>query len=146
MKTSREAQIFTNYLLKADADECTIFLYQKGIETGQFELNGYECFLLTVICVCPSFCAVIDHTSAIFGVNNGIRKRLFLTLSILETHPDHSGCFLKTPSLSSMLTMLLIGISKTFFYTLIGLIACPIFYVHYYGNCFIRLHYRRFGL
>ena len=146
MQSDKEVQIFTQYLLNIQADKSTAFLYQKGLETKQFSLTDYEHFLLTIIYTFPFLCGVIDHISAIFKCNNGIRKRLFLVLSILETHPKYSGSFLHTPSLSAAIFMLCIGVVKTFSYTLIGLFICPIFYIHYHGYFIIRLYYSRIRL
>jgi hypothetical protein len=120
----KEAKVFSRYLIGEEADEQSIQLYLSANTKLNITLTDKEVKRLTFLLNNPSFIGMADGALAITDRESGIRKKIYIMFSILESRPAFSSYFLPKESNSPILSLIGSGIRATW-NTLIGLILLP---------------------
>lgn len=118
---SKEAKVFSRYLIGQEADEQSVQLYINANKTLNITLIDKEVKRLTFLLNNLSFIGMADGALAITDSESGIRKKIYVMFAILESRPIFSSYFLPKENNSPILSLIGSGIRATW-NTLIGLI------------------------
>jgi hypothetical protein len=102
----QEAELFGYYLVSRRPDELSVSLYEHAMRKQTISLNEKDRRVLRFVMKHKWSLGLVDAGLCMFHKNSGVRKKMFLMLSILETSPLYSGQFL--PERRSPLYALLI--------------------------------------
>jgi hypothetical protein len=101
---TKEAQTFTRYLIGKEADEQTIQLYISAHKKLDIGITEKEARRIKFLLGTPSFIGMADSALALSNSESGIRKKIYILFSILESRPEFAKYFLpkeqKMPVLS----------------------------------------------
>ncbi len=125
---SQEADILCKYITSKKADEQIRLLYTRVFEYKDLNLSGREDRLWGRMMKRPYLIPFIDSGLAVMKPGSAIRKRIFAMLSIIETNPDFSSCFIGPSGGVKAFSVFVINGFKALFYTLIGIVMVKVFY------------------
>jgi hypothetical protein len=91
---SREARIFSNYLLHKNPSEAATALYIKAMQANPGKLDDSEAKLLEFALKHAWLLSCIDGGLVFIKPHSEVRRRIYTMLSILETTPDFAQDFL----------------------------------------------------
>lgn len=117
---TQEAKVFTQYLLGEEADQLTISLYIQAQGKLNITLTEKESKRLDFMIRYPSVVGMVDGALALNNPESGIRKKLYVLFSILESNPRYAGHFLPSTKVG-LLSIILSGI-RAVWNTLTGFI------------------------
>ena len=120
----KEAKVFTQYLIGEEADEKSIQLYIQANKKLDIALTEKEAKRLKFLLNNHLFIGMADGALALTDRESGIRKKIYLLFSILESRPAFSSYFLPIENKAPILFIMGSGIRATW-NTLIGLILLP---------------------
>jgi hypothetical protein len=121
---TREAIVFTQYLIGEEADSQSIKLYNKAQQKLNITLTSKEAKRLNFILKHNFVIGMIDGALALQNAESGIRKKIYTMFAILESNPKYAKYFLPKEDKNSILHI--VGYSiRAVFNTLSGLILLP---------------------
>jgi hypothetical protein len=91
---TEEAKIFTQYLLGEEADQLTISLYIQAQSKLNISLTEKESKRLDFMLRYPSVIGMVDGALALNNPESGIRKKIYVLFSIIESNPKYARHFL----------------------------------------------------
>ncbi|HTA83002.1 MAG TPA: hypothetical protein VK783_08715 [Bacteroidia bacterium] len=91
---TEEAKVFTQYLLGEEADQLTISLYIQAQGKLNITLTEKESKRLDFMLRYPSVIGMVDGAMALNNPESGIRKKIYVLFSILESNPRYARHFL----------------------------------------------------
>lgn len=91
---TREAHIFSNYLLRKTPSGAAVELYVKAMQANPGELDKSEAKLLNFALKHAWLLSCIDGGLVFVRPHSEVRRRIYTMLSILETTPDFAEDFL----------------------------------------------------
>ena len=117
---SREAELFTAYLVSSPLKEREKKLYNKAMIHFDLKLSNFEKELLKRMMKSNTNMAIIDAGLAILKPSSLVRRKLFTMLAILEASSNYtSEFFSKEYSFSYYFKLLFIGV-RAVFRTMVG--------------------------
>jgi len=91
---TKEAQVFTKYLIGKEADSLSVDLYVKANNKLNIPLTEKESKRLDFIVRNPSLIGTVDGALALRNPESGIRKKIYIMFAILESNPAYADYFL----------------------------------------------------
>jgi len=91
---TKEAQVFTKYLVGKEVDSLSVELYIKANEKLNISLTDEENKRLRFMLRNPIMIGMVDGALSLRNPNSGIRKKIYLMLAILESHFAYADYFL----------------------------------------------------
>jgi hypothetical protein len=107
---TRQAQVFTRYLIGEEADELSIRLYIQAHKKLPITLSAKEEKRLNFLIGNPTFIGMADGALALTNQESGIRKKLYVLFSILESSPAFAKHFLPKTNNTPILSIIGSGI------------------------------------
>jgi hypothetical protein len=106
---TKEAKVFTQYLLGEEADQLTISLYIQAQGKLNITLTEKESKRLDFMLRHPFVIGMVDGALALNNSESGIRKKIYVLFSILESNPRYARHFLPSNKVG-LLSIILSGI------------------------------------
>lgn len=94
MQTNREAELICRYLVNKPLSAHAAVLYARASELHPVKLSSGEKKIWKRCLRYPFLIAFVDAALAFQDSASGIRKKLFLMLSVLESLPEYQDDFL----------------------------------------------------
>ncbi|WP_010182801.1 hypothetical protein [Aquimarina agarilytica] len=108
---SREAELFTAYLVSSPLNEREKKLYNKAMIHFDLKLSNFEKELLKKMMKSNINMATVDAGLAILKPSSLVRRKLFTMLAILEASPNYTSHFFsKEYSWSYYFKLLYVGV------------------------------------
>jgi hypothetical protein len=103
---SVQANLFTRYLVKRDADGITHQLYRNAAKRGTLDKNDAR--LLDFVVRHHWAVGLVDAGLIFYKPESEVRRRLYMMLAILEANPSYADKFL--PRKRNPLYLLVLGL------------------------------------